>query len=226
MHVREYDLLHGTAVSRFTYSCFFLLLGIAFTLWRNFVQHRKSCEVQSMTLTDVCSYRHPNNHKFAVLVQPSNLHKLTWWHQYNSVEKDMTHFSARAIELLGSTWRWMKFFPSFCVSPKILIDSFVICFFRLKLFPIAMRLSAKILSPCVVVPSQSGFLEFVVSSWYFCWTICHNKYKFFISLGYQDFFRTQFFWNVCQWRQISQFFKLSNWNIFFPDSSPRIVHNQ
>ena len=86
MHVREYDLLHGTAVSRFTYSCFFLLLGIAFTLWSSFVQQRKSCEVQSMTLTDFCSYRHPNNHKCAVLVQPSNLHKLTWWHQYNWVE--------------------------------------------------------------------------------------------------------------------------------------------
>ena len=62
MHVREYDLLHGVAVSRFAYSCFFLLLGIAFTLWSSFVQQRKSCEVQSMTLTDFCSYRHPNNH--------------------------------------------------------------------------------------------------------------------------------------------------------------------
>ena len=59
----------------------------------------------------------------------------------------------------------LKVFPSFCVSTKILIDSFVIfCFLRLKLFPIAMRFSAEILSPYGGFPSQCGFLEFVVFS--------------------------------------------------------------
>ena len=34
------------------------------------------------------------------------------------------------VELLGSIWwQWMKFFPSFCVSPQILVDSFVIFLF-------------------------------------------------------------------------------------------------
>ena len=41
----------------------------------------------------------------------------------------------------------MKLFLSFYVRPKTLIDSFVIfCFFSLKLFPIAMRLSTEIFS--------------------------------------------------------------------------------
>ena len=48
---------------------------------------------------------------------------------------------------------------------KNLIDSFVIfCLFRLKLFPIAVRLSTEILSLYGRFPSRSGFLEFVVSS--------------------------------------------------------------
>ena len=57
-----------------------------------------------------------------------------------------------------------KVFPSFCMSPKILIDSLSsFCFFSLKLFPIAMRFSTEIISPYGGFPSQSGFLEFVVS---------------------------------------------------------------
>ena len=130
MHVREHDLLHGKAVSRFTYSCFFLLWAafkivvnasghmwsgrdvvwilvsfplIAFFLW-SFVQITQILWNSSTNLTDFCSRRHPNSHKFSFLVQSPDLHKLTWWHQKNSVEQDMILFSARAIELLGSTW--------------------------------------------------------------------------------------------------------------------------
>ena len=55
----------------------------------------------------------------------------------------------------------MKFFQSFCVSPKILLDSFIIFgFIKLKLFPFAVRLSAEILSPYGEFPSKSRFLEF------------------------------------------------------------------
>ena len=64
-----------------------------------------------------------------------------------------------------------KFFPSFCV---------IFWLFRSKLFFIVMRFSAEILSLYDGFPSQSGFLEFVVSSWQFCWTICHMKCKFYI----------------------------------------------
>ena len=49
-----------------------------------------------------------------------------------------------------------KLFPIFCV---------VFLFFRSKLFPTDVRFSAEILSPYGGFPSQSGFLEFVVSSW-------------------------------------------------------------
>ena len=38
-------------------------------------------------------------------------------------------------------------------------------FLQSKLFPIAVRFSAEILSPYGELPSQSGFLEIVVSSW-------------------------------------------------------------
>ena len=48
-----------------------------------------------------------------------------------------------------------KLFPIFCV---------IFLFFRSKLFPIAVRFSAEILSPHGGFPSQSGFLESVVSS--------------------------------------------------------------
>ena len=50
-------------------------------------------------------------------------------------------------------------------GPKILVNSCVIlCFFRSKLFSIAVRFSAEILSPYGGFPSQSVFLEFVVPS--------------------------------------------------------------
>ena len=48
---------------------------------------------------------------------------------------------------------------------KVPVNSCVIfCFFKSKLFPLALRFSAEILSPYSGFPSQSGFLEFVVSS--------------------------------------------------------------
>ena len=52
------------------------------------------------------------------------------------------------------------------MSPKILVDSFVIFLFHYveTLSPIAVRFSAEILSPYDGFPSQSGFLEFLVSS--------------------------------------------------------------
>ena len=131
-------------------------LGLFYPFKKSFVQKYKSYEIQSMNLIDCCSHRHPNNHKFVFSRAFSIL--------LRGIEND---------SFLG-TCNWtsrfkmitMKFFPSFCVSPEILIDTFVIfCFFRLNLFPIAMRFSAEILSPHGGFPSQSGFLEFEVSSW-------------------------------------------------------------
>ena len=86
-------------------------------------------------------------------MQSPDLHKLRSWHQYNSVELDMILFSARTVELSvqydDDKWHLLnsiRVFPSFCMSPKIPLDSFVVfCFFRSKLFPIAMRFSAEIL---------------------------------------------------------------------------------
>ena len=71
----------------------------------------------------------------------------------------MILFSARAIEHLGSIYMMTinVILPKLLCEPKNPYCSFVIfCFFRL-------RFSAEILSPYGVVPSQSGFLEFVVS---------------------------------------------------------------
>ena len=51
-------------------------------------------------------------------------------------------------------FEWDKIFPSFCV---------IFSFFRLQLFPLPVRLSAEILSLYGGFPSQSGFLDFVVS---------------------------------------------------------------
>ena len=48
-----------------------------------------------------------------------------------------------------------KIFPIFCV---------IFLFFRMKLFPLAVKFSAEILSPYGAFQSRSGFLEFVVSS--------------------------------------------------------------
>ena len=77
-------------------------------------------------------------------------------------------------------------FASFCV---------IFCFFRLELFPDAMRFSAEILSPYGGFPSQSGFLEFVVSPWQYCWTICHRKYKFFNFLVSSGLLSHSVFWD-------------------------------
>ena len=48
--------------------------------------------------------------------------------------------------------------------PKVILSfSVIFCFFKLKLSPIALRLSAEVLSHNGGFPSQSVFLEFVVS---------------------------------------------------------------
>ena len=58
----------------------------------------------------------------------------------------------------------------------------------------------EVLSLYGVFPSHSGFLDFVVSSWKFCLTICHKKYKNSVFVGYQDFFCIQssgiYFWCI------------------------------
>ena len=77
--------------------------------------------------------------------------------------------------LFSSTFQWssIRFFlcnVQICTSRpgdinilQVLVNSCIIfCFFRLKLFPIAMRFSAEILSPYGGFLSQSGFLDFVV----------------------------------------------------------------
>ena len=100
--------------------------------------------------------------------------------------------------------------------PTVLMDFFVIfCFFRLKLFPVALRFSAEILSPYGGIPSQSGSLEFVVSPWWFCWTICIKKWKFSVFLCYQDFFCIQSS-GICYWCiHLFHFFNFNNKNVFF-----------
>ena len=137
-----------------------------------------------------------------------------------SVEQDMILFSACAIELLGPTWwRWVKFIPSFGVSPDVFIDTFVIfCFFRLKLFSIAMRFSAEILSPYGEFPSQwvlgirSLFLIILLNH-------LPQEIQILHFLGCQDFFRIQssgiYFWSI----YLFQFLSLSRQNIVFPNSA-------
>ena len=61
--------------------------------------------------------------------------------------------------------KWISFRASAWAQQSILIPSSSFHIFRSKLFPIAVRFSAEILSPYGGFPSQSGFLEFVVSSW-------------------------------------------------------------
>ena len=119
---------------------------------------------------------------------------------------------------LGSIW-WRNNRVSLNRPEVIQSFSVIFCFFKFKLFPIALRFSAEILSHYGVFPSQSGFLEFVVSSWLCCWTICHREYKFSVSVGYQDFFCIHSsgisFWCV----QLFWFFNISNQNVSFPNSS-------
>ena len=50
------------------------------------------------------------------------------------------------------------------------------------LFPNTVRFSAETLVPHGRLPPRGGLLEFVVSSWLFCWIICHRKNKFSIFL--------------------------------------------
>ena len=53
-------------------------------------------------------------------------------------------------------------------------------FLQVESLHVALRFSAEILSLLAVGSrlSVSGFLEFVVSTWQFCWTICNKKCKF------------------------------------------------
>ena len=87
--------------------------------------------------------------------------------------------------------KWNSFRASAWAQKTLLIPSSSSCSWGrnsfLSLWDSPLRCS--LLAVCF--PSQSGFLEFVVSSWQCCWTICHKKHKFSIFLGYQDFLRIQ-----------------------------------
>ena len=114
----------------------------------------------------------------------------------NRVKQRMILHSARKLNsrfnmmtMNDVTLNGSKTFPSFCV---------IFWFFKSKLFPSAVRVSAETHSLYGGFPSQSGFLEFVVSSLYFCWTICHKKHKFSIFLGSRDHFRVQSS-EICFW---------------------------
>ena len=73
-----------------------------------------------------------------------NRYELTWSHQCISVEQERILLGTYNWTLGSIWWRSMK---SPWIDQKSLMDFRVIfCFFRLKLFPIALRFSAEILS--------------------------------------------------------------------------------
>ena len=113
---------------------------------------------------------------------------------------------------------WSFVFLSIC--PR---TTHILC--RLRVWRFTLKFSPEIFSPYGVFPSQGGFLEFAVSSWPFCWDICHRKYKFSVFLGYQDFFRIQssgiYFWCI----QLFLFFQYQPSGCLLSKFSPRMKHN-
>ena len=112
---------------------------------------------------------------------------VSWRDDINVFQWNREWFFFRHIEM-NSRFNMMTINKVSLNRPKVFpIFSVIFLFFKSKLFPIALRHSAKSLSPYGEFPSQSGFLEFVVSLWQFCCIICHRKHKFSVCVGYQDF---------------------------------------
>ena len=139
---------------------------VCYTFRKSLTQQRKFCEIQSMTLTDLCSYRHPNNHK---LVFSCNLQICTCWpDEINITKWNRMWFFDRHVQSNFSVQYdddKKSFRASAWVQKSLLIPSSSFRFFRIKLFPIAMRFSAETLPPYGGFPPHSGFSEFVVSFW-------------------------------------------------------------
>ena len=79
----------------------------------------------STNLTDFCSRRHPNSHTFVFLVQSPDLQKLTWWHQYNLVNR--IWFFSRHVQWNFSVQhdddKWNSFRASAWAQKSFLIPS-------------------------------------------------------------------------------------------------------
>ena len=84
---------------------------------------------------------------------------------FNLIKQRMVFLSARKLNF-SVQYDDDKSLSELLREPKksFLIPSSSFCFFKLKLFTIAMRVSAEIISPYGEILSQSGFLEFVLSS--------------------------------------------------------------
>ena len=124
---------------------------------RSFVQQCESCETCPRIWQISVLRRHSNSHLFVFLVLLPSWYELTCWHQCISVEWWMILLAARIIELSVQ----YDDDKCFLLEKNRSVPEFrvIFCFFRLKLFPIALRFSAEFLSP-LTVGSRLG-----VGSW-------------------------------------------------------------
>ena len=179
-----------------------------------------------MNLTIFYLHRRSNNHQYVFFLCNVQI-CICWPHNINVFQWSRKCFFFRDI-MLNSWFNMMTINEVTLKRPKIFADFSVICWFcRLRLFRFAMRFSTEnslSLSPFGLFPSYSGFLEFVVPSWQFCCTICYREIQFLLFSEFSRLLLYSIFGDRFLMLPNVQFFDVGNQNIFFPNSSPRLMH--
>ena len=176
----------------------------------------------STNLTDSCHHRHSYSHQFVFLVLRPNRCELTWWHQCISVEWGMILLLARKIGT--HRFNMMTVNKVSLNRPEVFLSFRVIfCFFRSKFFPIAVRLSAEILS--LLSLQRIPVSEWVLGSRSLFLMRLLNHRPQEIQILVFGVIRTSFastlLGHISDASNFFEFFNLSSKNIYFPKFSPR-----